>query len=62
MHITSTQQILSKPSYKKSRVAHNKKSKVRPEVLQRQHFAPNESVSSFENIATTHLLDQAAFL
>ena len=62
MHITSTQQILSKPSYKKSRVAHIKKSKVRPEVLQRQHFGQNESVSSFENIATTHLLDQAAFL
>lgn len=33
---------------------------MRPEVLQRQHFAQNESVSSFENIATTHLLDQAA--
>lgn len=42
-------------------MAHIKKSKLRPEVLQRQHFAQNESASSFENTATTHLLDQAAF-
>lgn len=61
LHITSTQQILSKPSYKKSRMAHIEKSKLRPEVLQRQHFAQNESASSFDNSATTHRLDQAVF-
>lgn len=42
-------------------MAYIRKSKLRPEVLQRQHFAQNASASSYENTAATHPLGQAAF-